>query len=150
MKPHRKQRLFKIIGTLSLVSIIIGLVLYASEQSMNLFYTPSEIVLGKAPKYQQVRIGGLVKMGSIEQNPHHLLTTFIVTDNAHEVKVSYDKIMPDLFKEGKGVVVLGQLTHQKIFKASNVLAKHDENYKAPEVIDALERAARMNKKNTSL
>lgn len=140
MKPQRKKRLLAIIGSVVGVATIVGLVLYASEQQMNLFYTPTEMVSGKAPTDRILRIGGLVKEGSVKRSDSSLLTTFIVTDMAEDVLVSYDKIMPDLFREGQGVVAMGKLNEQGIFIASNVLAKHDEEYKAPEVLDALERA----------
>ncbi len=140
MKPQRKKRLLAIIGSVVGVATIVGLVLYASEQQMNLFYTPTEMVSGKAPTDRILRIGGLVKEGSVKRSDSSLLTTFIVTVMAEDVLVSYDKIMPDLFREGQGVVAMGKLNEQGIFIASNVLAKHDEEYKAPEVLDALERA----------
>ncbi len=147
MKPQRKKRLLTIIGSVSGVAAIVGLVLYASEQQMNLFYTPSEMVSGKAPTDRILRIGGLVKEGSVVRSESSLLTTFVVTDLAEDVTVTYDKIMPDLFREGQGVVAMGKLNDEGIFVASNVLAKHDEEYKAPEVLDALERAGHPVEKN---
>ncbi|MFT6732208.1 MAG: cytochrome c-type biogenesis protein CcmE [Polaribacter sp.] len=140
MKPQRKKRLLTIIGSVLGVGTIVGLVLYASEQQMNLFYTPSEMASGKAPTDRILRIGGLVKDGSVIRSETTLLTTFIVTDLAKDITVTYDKIMPDLFREGQGVVAMGKLNKEGVFIASNVLAKHDEEYKAPEVLDALERA----------
>ena len=143
MKPHRKKRLLTIIGGVTAVSIAVGLVLYASEQKMNLFYTPTEIAQGMAPPDKMIRIGGLVKEGTVENVDRHdatLETRFVVTDKAKDIMVSYDKVLPDLFREGQGVVALGQVNSQGVFKASEVLAKHDEEYKAPEVLDALERA----------
>jgi len=140
MKPHRKKRLLIILGSVFGVAAIVGLVLYASEQQMNLFYTPTEMASGIAPTDRVLRIGGLVKEGSVKRSESTLLTTFIVTDLAEDVTVTYDKIMPDLFREGQGVVAMGKLNDQGVFVASSVLAKHDEEYKAPEVLDALERA----------
>ena len=140
MKPQRKKRLLTLIGSVLGVAAIVGLVLYASEQQMNLFYTPSEMASGKAPTDRTLRIGGLVKEGSIIRSTTSLLTTFIVTDLESDVTVTYDKLMPDLFREGQGVVAMGRLNEKGIFIASSVLAKHDEEYKAPEVLDALERA----------
>ena len=140
MKPHRKKRLLTIVGSVIGVAVIVGLVLYASEQKMNLFYTPTEMVSGIAPTDRILRIGGVVKEGSVKRSETSLLTTFIVTDMVEDVTVSYDKLMPDLFREGQGVVAMGKLNEDGVFIASNVLAKHDEEYKAPEVLDALERA----------
>ncbi len=140
MKPHRKKRLLAIVFGVLAVATVVGLVLYASSQKMNLFVTPSEIQAGTAPTDRVIRIGGLVKEGSVKRSETSLRTDFIVTDRAADIPVTYDKIMPDLFREGQGVVALGQLNDQGVFVANSILAKHDEEYKAPEVLDALERA----------
>ncbi|WP_444998172.1 cytochrome c maturation protein CcmE [Aliikangiella sp. IMCC44359] len=143
MKPHRKKKLLSIIGGVVAVSCVVGLVLYASDQKMNLFFTPTEIAQGKAPSDRLIRVGGLVKMGSVEHIDRadaELETHFVVTDQKLDIAVIYNKVLPDLFREGQGVVALGKVNEQGTFVASNVLAKHDEEYKAPEVLDALERA----------
>ena len=140
MKPHRKKRLTAILASVIAVAVVVGLVLYASEQKMNLFVTPTEVEAGAAPVDRIFRIGGLVKEGSVVRSDKTLRTDFIVTDKVAEIKVTYDKIMPDLFREGQGVVAMGKLNNKGVFVASNILAKHDEEYKAPEVLDALERA----------
>lgn len=140
MKPQRKKRLTGIIAAIGGVAIVVTLVLFASEQQMNLFITPTEVLAGKAPIDRIFRIGGLVKENSVTRSDTTLLTEFIVTDKVADVRVSYDKIMPDLFREGQGVVAMGKLNSDGVFVASNILAKHDEEYKAPEVLDALERA----------
>jgi len=140
MKPHRKKRLTSILGGVLGVAAVVALVLYASDQQMNLFLTPTELKAGKAPADRIIRIGGLVKEGSVVRSENTLLTRFIVTDMASDIEVTYDKIMPDLFREGQGVVAMGKMNPQGVFVASNILAKHDEEYKAPEVLDALERA----------
>ncbi|MEW4366203.1 cytochrome c maturation protein CcmE [Aliikangiella maris] len=143
MKPHRRKKLFSIIGGVLAVSTVVGLVLYASDQKMNLFYTPTEIAQGMAPTDKVIRVGGLVKMGSVEhveRADSALETRFVVTDQKLDIPVTYNKVLPDLFREGQGVVALGKMDNQGIFVASSVLAKHDEEYKAPEVLDALERA----------
>lgn len=140
MKPHRKKRLTTILASIAGVTIVVALVLYASEQKMNLFVTPTEVLAGKAPVDRIFRIGGLVKVGSVTRSKIELLTEFLVTDMEADVMVSYDQIMPDLFREGQGVVAMGKLNSEGVFVASSVLAKHDEEYKAPEVLDALERA----------
>lgn len=149
MKPHRKKRLTVIISSVLAVGVVVGLVLYASEQKMNLFITPTEIEAGVAPTDRIIRIGGLVKEGSVVRSETSLRTDFIVTDNVADVAVTYDKIMPDLFREGQGVVAMGKLNETGVFVASNILAKHDEEYKAPEVLDALERAGHPVKRETA-
>lgn len=149
MKPHVKKRLLVIIASLIAVSLVIGLLLYASEQKMNLFYTPTEVAEGKAPTSSIIRVGGLVKHGSlenIEREDSLLESRFIITDEFKEIQVSYDRVLPDLFKEGKGVVALGRVNPQGLFVATEVLAKHDEEYKAPEVVDALESGRRAAKR----
>jgi cytochrome c-type biogenesis protein CcmE len=150
MKPHRKKRLTAILSSVIGVAIVVALVLYASEQKMNLFVTPTEVLAGKAPVGQLFRIGGLVKEGSVERSKTSLLTQFLVTDMVADVVVTYDKIMPDLFREGQGVVAMGKLNAEGVFVASSVLAKHDEEYKAPEVLDALERAGHPVKKDKGI
>ncbi|MGX5174484.1 cytochrome c maturation protein CcmE [Aliikangiella sp. IMCC44653] len=143
MKPHRKKKLLSVIAGVVGVAAIVGLVLYASEQKMNLFYTPTEILAGSAPQDRVIRIGGLVKEGSVKNIPQSdasLKTLFTVTDKKSDVVVSFDKILPDLFREGQGVVALGRVNSEGVFVASEVLAKHDEEYKAPEVLEALEKA----------
>ena len=147
MKPLRKKRLTAILASITGVAIVVALVLYASEQKMNLFVTPTEVLAGKAPVGQLFRIGGLVKEGSITRSKTALLTQFLVTDMVADVVVTYDKIMPDLFREGQGVVAMGKMNADGVFVASNILAKHDEEYKAPEVLDALERAGHPVKKD---
>jgi len=149
MKPQRKKRLTAILASITGVAIVVGLVLYAGEQQVNLFITPTEVVAGKAPKNQTFRIGGLVKEGSVRRSETSLLTEFTVTDKVADIYVTYDKIMPDLFREGQGVVAMGKMNTEGIFIASSVLAKHDEEYKAPEVLDALERAGHPVDKNES-
>jgi len=140
MKPQRKKRLTTILASMTGVAVVVALVLFASEQQMNLFITPTEVEAGKAPKGQIFRIGGLVKEGSVKRSETSLLTEFIVTDLVADIYVTYDKIMPDLFREGQGVVAMGKMDDKGTFIASSVLAKHDEEYKAPEVLDALARA----------
>jgi len=140
MKPQRKKRLIAVLSSILGIAVVVGLVLYASEQKMNLFITPTEFQAGAAPADQVFRIGGLVKEGSVVRSETSLRTEFIVTDKVADISVVYEKIMPDLFREGQGIVAMGKINQDGIFIASNVLAKHDEEYKAPEVLDALERA----------
>ncbi|MCX7239624.1 MAG: cytochrome c maturation protein CcmE [Burkholderiales bacterium] len=133
-----KKRAAIIGGGLSVLGIAAALVLNALNSNIALYVTPSEVAAGKAPKMQAFRIGGLVKDGSLHRD--NLTVHFVMTDMAHEVPVSYTGILPDLFKEGKGAVVQGKLETSGDFTASEVLAKHDENYMPPEAKQALEQA----------
>ena len=132
-----KRRGAIVAGGLVVVSIAAALVLNALNSNIALYVTPSEVAAGKTPKGQAFRIGGLVKDGSVKRD--NLTVHFIVTDLAKDVPVSYTGILPDLFKEGKGVVAQGQLQGD-VFVAREVLAKHDENYMPPEAAEALKRA----------
>jgi cytochrome c-type biogenesis protein CcmE len=102
------------------------------------FYTPTEIVNGEAPKVRAFRIGGLVLADSVKRNPDNLKVSFVLTDTVNEIKVVYDGILPDLFREEQGIVANGKLQSDTLFIANQVLAKHDENYMPPEVAQALE------------
>ena len=138
MHPKRKQRLV-LAGVLVVLSTTaVGLVSYALRGNINLFYPPAEVVAGQAPYDRPIRVGGMVVEGSIRRSDTHLTTVFEVTDYDGVVEVSYTGILPDLFAEGEGVVAAGQLAPNGTFMASEVLAKHDENYMPPEVAEALE------------
>ena len=140
MHPKRKQRLIVAIVIVVLSSVTIGLITYALSGNINLFYSPSEVAAGKAPVDRQIRVGGMVVEGSVRRASDRLETRFDVTDFVHSVTVTYDGILPDLFAEGEGVVATGQLGANGVVTASEVLAKHDENYMPPEVAEALEKA----------
>lgn len=140
MTPKRKQKLFMFLGLVSLAAIAVGLTLYALRSNINLFFSPVQIVAGDAPFERQLRAGGMVREGSISRNPDSLDVEFTVTDYVEDVRVHYSGILPDLFREGQGVVVVGQLQQDGWIKADQVLARHDENYMPPEVADALEAA----------
>jgi cytochrome c-type biogenesis protein CcmE len=133
-----KKRAAVIGGALAAVGIAAALVLNALNSNIALYVTPSEVAAGKAPQGQAFRIGGLVKEGSLKRD--NLTVHFLVTDLAQDIAVSYTGILPDLFKEGKGAVVQGRLGGDGNFTASEVLAKHDENYMPPEAKHALEQA----------
>ena len=137
MKPRHKRALI-IFGALAALSIAAVLILNALNSNIALYVTPSDVVAGKAPKSQTFRIGGLVKEGSLKRD--ELVVHFVITDLVKEIPVSYKGILPDLFKEGKGAVVQGKLDQDGQFFASEVLAKHDENYMPPEAKQALEQA----------
>ena len=137
MKPRHKRALI-IVGALATLAIAAVLILNALNSNIALYVTPSEVAAGKAPKGQTFRIGGMVKDGSLRRD--ELVVHFIITDLVKEIPVSYKGILPDLFKEGKGAVVQGKLNVDGQFVASEVLAKHDENYMPPEAKHALEQA----------
>jgi cytochrome c-type biogenesis protein CcmE len=135
--PKRKQRLYIVLAVVLLSSTAIGLVAWALSGNINLFYPPAEVAAGLAPSDRTIRVGGMVVEGSVERG-NDLITTFAVTDYEAQVTVTYRGILPDLFAEGEGVVASGQLDASGVLVASEVLAKHDENYMPPEVAAALE------------
>ncbi len=139
MRAKRKQRLYLIILLLMGLSLAVGLTLKALKQNINLFFTPSQISAGEAPQGVSFRIGGMVLEDSVERSDTDLTIRFSVTDTAQSVPVRYTGILPDLFREGQGVVALGRL-EGNTFVASEVLAKHDENYMAPEAAEAIRQA----------
>jgi cytochrome c-type biogenesis protein CcmE len=138
MHPKRKQRLIIACVIVVLSSAAVGLVTYALRGNINLFYPPADVVAGKAPLDRPIRVGGMVVEGSIRRSDSDLTTTFDVTDYDGTVTISYTGILPDLFAEGEGVVAAGTLDVNGHLVASEVLAKHDENYMPPEVAAALE------------
>ena len=140
MHPKRKQRLIVALAIVVLSSVTIGLITYALSGNINLFYSPSQVAAGEAPIDRQIRVGGMVVEGSVRRASDRLETRFDVTDFVHSVTVTYDGILPDLFAEGEGVVATGKLGTNGVVTASEVLAKHDENYMPPEVAEALEKA----------
>lgn len=140
MKPKRRQKLFVLLGLVSLAAIAVGLTLYALRSNINLFFSPVQIAAGDAPFERQIRAGGMVKEGTVARNPDSLDVEFTVTDYVDDLRVHYSGILPDLFREGQGVVVVGQLQRDGWLKADQVLARHDENYMPPEVAQALEEA----------
>ncbi|WP_355659597.1 cytochrome c maturation protein CcmE [Halomonas salifodinae] len=140
MNPKRKQKLFVILGLVSLAAIAIGLTLYALRSNINLFFSPIQIAAGEAPIDRQIRAGGMVKEGSVMRNRDSLDVEFVVTDFVEDLEVHYSGILPDLFREGQGVVVVGRLTEGGLLRADQVLARHDENYMPTEVAEALEAA----------
>ena len=138
MNP-RHQRFLLIAVGVSAFAIAGMFVLNAFQSNLVFFFTPSQVYKGEAPKERAFRVGGMVKEGSLVKDGENV--QFIVTDFAHEVPVKYKGLLPDLFMEGKGVVAQGKLSDNKLFAASEVLAKHDENYMPPEAQHALDQAA---------
>ena len=141
MKPRHK-RLALIGGIVGAVAVAAGLVLNAFQSNLVFFFSPSQVVAKEAPTARTFRLGGLVKEGSVKRNGTDV--EFAVTDTAQTISVRYTGILPDLFKEGKGVVAQGQLQPDGVFMAREVLAKHDENYMPPEAAEALKRASKTN------
>ncbi len=127
-----------VLGGLASVSLAAYFVLNAFESNLVFFFTPTQIETGEAPKDRTFRVGGMVKEGSVKRD--NMTVNFIVTDTAKDVRVAYTGILPDLFKEGKGVVAQGRLDANGQFTASEVLAKHDENYMPPEAQHAMDQA----------
>lgn len=136
----RKKRLMFILGGLALVGAAVGLVLFALKNNVSLYFTPTQVYNKEAPQNRNFRIGGLVEKGSLERDKDGLTVHFLITDTTNTMKVVYVGILPDLFKEGKGVVAEGKLEDGNVFRASEVLAKHDENYMPPEAADAIKKA----------
>ena len=143
MHPQRKKRLSLILLALAGIGIAVALALSALQQNINLFYTPSEIASGQAPVDTRIRAGGLVVDGSLERSRDSLDVRFKVGDGAEEVLVAYSGILPDLFREGQGIVALGKLDENRMLVADEVLAKHDEEYMPPEVAQAMDKVNQM-------
>lgn len=141
MHPVRKQRLMAVIFMVAFSSVAVGLVSYALRGNINLFFPPQDIVAGKAPVGRAIRLGGMVVEGSVKRSPDSLEVSFDVTDYRATVTAVYEGILPDLFAEGQGVVAAGVLDENGVLRATEVLAKHDENYMPPEVAEALGEAA---------
>lgn len=149
MNPVRRQRLIILLFITIGVGIAITLAMFALRQNINLFYAPVQIQAGEAVVGQKIRLGGLVVPGSIVREPHSLTVHFKVTDNLATVSVVYKGMLPDLFREGSGVVALGQLESSGIFRANQILAKHDEKYMPPEVRKAVVNLHDAQKKQAS-
>ncbi len=140
MNAVRKQRLILVVSILVGLAIACGLMFYALRQNINLFFTPQQVMAGEAPLNTQMRVGGLVEEGSVVRDQETLDVQFVLTDGKGSFTVHYQGILPDLFREGQGIVANGTLISTNRFEAEEVLAKHDETYMPPEVQDALEKA----------
>ncbi|MFF7708303.1 cytochrome c maturation protein CcmE [Pseudomonas sp. NPDC007930] len=137
MNPQRKKRLYIILGLLAGVGVAVALALSALQQNINLFYTPTQIANGEAPVGTRIRAGGMVEKGSLVRSADSLDVRFVVTDFNRAVTITYRGILPDLFREGQGIVALGKVGADGVVVADEVLAKHDEKYMPPEVNKAL-------------
>lgn len=139
MKPrHRKLALIFLV--VAALGVAVALVLNAFNSNLVFFFSPTQVANGEAPTGRAFRIGGLVEAGSVRREADGLTTHFVVTDTAKSIPVAYTGILPDLFKEGKGVVAEGRIGADGLFGATQVLAKHDENYMPPEAASAIEQA----------
>ena len=136
MNPVRKQRLYIALFLLVVVSGTATALMLALQQDINLFYPPDQVASGEAPRDVRIRAGGMVLEGSVERSQSDLSVQFVLTDRANaEFAVRYKGILPDLFREGQGIVVQGKINGDGVFIADEVLAKHDENYMPPELMD---------------
>jgi len=142
MKPRQKRFVF-IAVALAGIAMAVGLVLYALRGNVNLYFTPTQVFNNEVPKGRSFRIGGLVEEGSVKREKDGLTVNFVITDTHKSIPVVYKGILPDLFKEGKGVVAQGTVENG-VMRAEEVLAKHDENYMPPEAADALKKAKEAN------
>jgi cytochrome c-type biogenesis protein CcmE len=136
----RYKRLLLIGAGVAALGLAATLVLSAFQKNLVFFFTPTQVLAGEAPQGTSFRMGGMVKEGSVQRQPDGVTVAFIVTDTAKDIPVRYKGILPDLFKEGKGVVAQGKLGADKLFVADEVLAKHDENYMPPEASYAVKSA----------
>lgn len=133
MHPVRRRKLIAILLIVTLIALACGLVLYALRQNISLYYTPTQIKQGVAPTMHSIRVGGMVVKGSIQRAPKNLDVQFELTDYAQTVLVNYQGVLPDLFREGQAVIAQGHVQDDLSVQATQVLAKHDENYMPPEV-----------------
>ena len=133
----RRQRMVTVALVLVGVGLAVGLALQAFQENLMFFYSPTQVLAGEVPEERKFRLGGLVTMGSLQRQPDDLEVRFTVTDNQNSMTVSYQGLLPDLFREGQGVIAIGWLQPDGSLKAEEVLAKHDENYMPPEVAEML-------------
>ena len=145
MKTRHKRLMLVALG-LAVLSVGAWLVLSAFQKNLVFFFTPTQISAGEAPRGRSFRVGGMVEMGSVQRQPDGVTVSFVVTHNVQKIRVNYRGILPDLFKEGKGVVSQGKLGADGVFAAEEVLAKHDENYMPPDAAYALKKGKESNDK----
>ncbi|MFQ5634901.1 MAG: cytochrome c maturation protein CcmE [Gammaproteobacteria bacterium] len=133
----RRQRMLTVALVLAGVGAAVALALQAFEENLLFFYSPTQVLAGEPPQGRMIRLGGLVAAGSLRREPGELAVQFTVTDNSNAMTVTYEGVLPDLFREGQGVIANGRVLEDGSFRAEEVLAKHDENYMPPEVADML-------------
>ena len=148
MKPRHK-RFAMIGGGLAALGVAAAFVLAAFQENLVFFFTPSQVATNEAPQGRAFRVGGMVTPGSVKRQADGVTVQFVVTDTAKNITVVYRGLLPDLFREGKGVVTQGRLGADGVFQASEVLAKHDENYMPPAAADAIKQAQSINEKAAS-
>lgn len=146
MRAVRKKRIILITLMVVGVGTAIGFALYAFNQNLMFYFSPSEVAQGKAPGSSNFRLGGVVVEGTVKREAKSLLVRFDLTDGAETIKVEYEGILPDLFREGQVILAKGQLNGGKVFRANEVLAKHDENYMPREVAESLMQASKQKQK----
>ncbi len=140
INQKHKKRLAIVLLMVVGIGITVTLAVIAFNENMLYFFSPTQVIAGEAPMDRVIRVGGMVTKGSVERASDSLHVKFSVTDYAHTIPVEYIGILPDLFREGQGIVAIGQMQEGNTFLADEVLAKHDENYMPPEVADALKKA----------
>jgi cytochrome c-type biogenesis protein CcmE len=141
MKPHRRNRLLLVLFLVAGAGGATAFTMMALNENINLFYSPEQIIAGEAPTGKTIRAGGMVLAGSVVRSETDLDVSFVISDmKSADVTVEYSGILPDLFREGQGVIARGELNGQGVFVAEEVLAKHDENYMPPEVADVIAEA----------
>lgn len=150
MKPHRRKKLGIILFIAAGLSAATGLIFFVLGQNINMFYTPTQVAEGEVATGQNFRIGGMVKEGSIDGAEDSLRIEFVTTDYVSDVPIHYEGILPDLFREGQGIVAEGSMDLAGVFQADRVLAKHDENFMSPEVKAALDAAGASSENHASL
>ncbi|GAW86940.1 cytochrome c-type biogenesis protein CcmE [Bathymodiolus platifrons methanotrophic gill symbiont] len=139
MTPKRKKRLTIILGLVFGTALIVGLVMFSLSENINLFYSTSQIANGEAPVGTRIRAGGMVVDGSVKRSTDSLKVQFALTDYEQQVTVEFTGILPDLFREGQGIIAQGKMDANGIFQADEVLAKHDENYMPPEIAESMKK-----------
>jgi len=139
MTPKRQKRLLIILGIVFGTALIVGLVMYSLNQNINLFYSTSQIAQGEAPVGKRIRVGGMVVEGSVKRSKKSLKVSFDLTDYEQQVTVEFTGILPDLFREGQGIIAQGKMDAKGVFQADEVLAKHDENYMPPEIAASMKQ-----------
>jgi cytochrome c-type biogenesis protein CcmE len=143
MKPRQKRFVF-IVAAVAILAVAVGLVLNALNNNVSLYFTPTQVFNNEVPQGRSFRIGGLVEQGSVKREQTGITVNFVITDQHKSIPVIYKGILPDLFKEGKGVVAQGKIGADGVMHADEVLAKHDENYMPPEAADALKKGEAAN------
>ena len=143
MKPRQKRLMFILVAVAAL-ALVVGLVLNALDKNVSLYFTPTQVFNNEAPQGRSFRIGGVVEEDSVKRQKDGLSVHFVITDRHKSIPVIYKGILPDLFKEGKGVVAQGKVEADGMMHAEEVLAKHDENYMPPEAADALKKGETAN------